>query len=253
MRSHHLAALLAVAAAAGACHPKSLKEAGREQFGGGLHLATTEPLKRPVTVAERLDCPDREGRLSRTAAAPDGRSCSYASDEQEVQLLRLDAGADGPAALLAPMRAEADALFPRQRDHASLTVVSERGPDGQMVKRVDMPFLHVRKEGGVADVKMLGLHIHKKHDRDSDDEWDEKPASSPASPTGVDYAYMLAGDSAAARGYHAAGYVARSDAEGRTVVASFKSKRFKHREEEHGDEHDDPDVQALLDLNARKG
>lgn len=231
-------ALVALAA----CHPKSVAQVKDEMIKGGVHVSTSEPIDAPVTVADTLTCPDEEGALKLTGKAKDGLSCTYTSDKGQVELSRV---ADDGAGL-APIKASLDALLPGQAAGGTINVVSEKGPDGREKTNVDMPFLHVADDGQRSHVKILGMTI----DADSK-ESDRKAHAIPTGPHGRELVYVLAGDGKATGGYNAVGYVARGGESGPLVVAAFKYA--KGDEWNHGDDHHDHDLDALLDLNAKKG
>ncbi len=239
-----LAAFACAALALAACHPKSVREAKDEMIHGGVHVSTSEPVDAPVTVSDTLTCPDTQGDLKLTAKAADGLSCSYKSDKGEVELSRVDGG-DADAALAA-IKAKLDALLPAQAKGGTITVVSEKGPDGREKTNVDMPFLHVADDGERSHVKILGMTI------DSDDHDRKSTRTVSSGPHGRELVYVLAGDGKATGGYNAVGYIARGAATGPLVVGTFKYA--KGDEWAHGDdEHHDHDLDALLDLNAKKG
>lgn len=88
------AAIGALAAATSGCHPAAL---GR---GANRH-------DRAVTVADRLDCPTSQGRLSRVEQSADGRLCRYTGpDGDEVTLSYLSLDGKTPQAALTPIEAE---------------------------------------------------------------------------------------------------------------------------------------------------
>ena len=237
----------AVCALAGltACHPKSLAEAKDDMVKGGVHVSTSEVIDAPVTVTGKLDCPVEQGALKRTAQAADGLSCSYSSDKGLVDLSLVSAGDDAQAAL-APIKAKLDAMLPQQARGGTINVVSEKGPDGREKANVDMPFLHVSDDGERSHVKILGMTI----DADKDDKDRKLAKTLSAGPHGRELVYVLAGDGKATGGYNAVGYVARGADTGPLVVGMFRYA--KGGEWSHGDDHKDSDLDALLDLNAKK-
>jgi hypothetical protein len=227
-----------------ACHPKSVRQAKADLIGGGAHISAIDPIKEPVTIADKLNCPDEEGELKRTSAASDGRSCAYSSDRGVVELSLMDAPGGDATQALAPVRAGIDAMLPHQASAATVQVSSEN-VNGRDVSKVDMPFIHVSDDGRHSHVKVFGINI------DADDDAKNKTGDVSSGPRASEYVYILAGSPASAEGYHAAGYVARSDAEGKVVVATFKYRNGDNFVN-HGEDHDS-DLNALMDLNAKKG
>ena len=238
-----LAAAACALVTLGACHPKSVAQVKDDMVKGGVHVSTTETIDAPVTVADTLTCPDAQGDLKLTGKAADGLSCTYKSEKGEVELSRVSG--DDATAALAPIKARLDALLPKQAGGGTINVVTEKGADGREKTNVDMPFLHVSDDGDRSHVKILGMTI----DADSKDKKPERAVS--AGPHGRELVYVLAGDGKATGGYNAVGYVARGAATGPLVVGVFKYA--KGGEWTHGDHHTDHDLDALLDLNAKKG
>jgi hypothetical protein len=227
-----------------ACHPKTLHQAKAELIGGGAHISAIDPIKEPVTIADKLNCPDEEGELKRTSAASDGRSCAYSSDRGVVQLSLMDAPNGDAGQALAPVKAGIDAMLPHQASAATVQVSSEN-INGHDVSKVDMPFIHVSDDGKRSHVRVFGINI------DADDSSNKTGEATSATAHGHEFVYILAGAPASADGYHAAGYVARSDTDGKVVVATFKYRNGDNFVN-HGEDHDS-DLNALLDLNAKKG
>ena len=99
-RTALLGGALLLAAGVAACHPAKL---GRGRDRGD----------REVTVAARLECPQRSGELRLTQTAPDGKSCRYSGNEgQEVTLAYLALDGRPAADALAPIEAEFKTLVP---------------------------------------------------------------------------------------------------------------------------------------------
>ena len=123
------------------------------------------------------------------------------------------------------------------------------GTYGKKTTRVDMPFMHVEDDGGRGKVRMMGMTLNddKSHKvvRSDDDAAPARPGS------GRDLIYLLAGDPGSAQGWHAVGYLARADTRGAVVAAAFRYRDGKHIDADgDGVTRSDPDLRALLDLNA---
>ena len=239
----------------GACHPKSLAQGEHDFVGahmhGGVHVQTSEPITGPVTVVSRLDCPETQGALHRTSQSADGRACGYASDKGVVDLALLPGGAADPASALSPLKAKLDAILPREANGGTVAVTSTTDADGREHAKVDLPFIHVRDDGKRSHVRIFGMSV------DSDDDDNKSGATTEAKPkTGVEAVYVLAGDTPSAEGYHAVGYVARGGLTGALVVGTFKYRsgdEMSTSTDGHGRHENDSDLDALLDLNAKKG
>jgi hypothetical protein len=113
--------------------------------------------REPVRVISKLDCPEKQGRLTRTAVAPDGLSCGYAGGGAEI-LLRLVSlnGGDAEQAL-APIETELKALMPPVR-----SVAAEGGATkaGQNKTSIHLPGVHIDASDDGADIKIGQLTIN---------------------------------------------------------------------------------------------
>ena len=147
-----------------------------------------------LKVVSKLDCPETQGNLKRTAAAADGMSCDYAGDGTEVTL-RLVAVSNDPSKALEPIEAEVKGLFPAAaaepetptppakpgepatpekkgettKERVSmpgLTVETEEG-DGVDKARVRGPGFSVNADGDNAHVKIMGIEINA-NDKDNE-------------------------------------------------------------------------------------
>ena len=258
------------------------------KFGGngGVHVQTSDAMETAVTVADRLDCPETVGDLTRTGAAADGASCDYRSDRGVIHLAYADATGADPSLALAPIRASLDGELPGIAKDATIQVVSEKDAAGGDHTRVDMPFIHVEDHGKDADghnrakvdmpflhvdddgkhskVRLFGMTIdsdddhHGRHHRkvvDVDEDDDDAGANTTAVSTvpfeqrGVELVYVLVGEKPTPAGYHAVGYVAKGARTGKLVVATFHYVKGDHSYS--NGERNDSDVDALMRLNVK--
>lgn len=164
-----------------------------------LALAACNPAKigehrneRPMVAAVRLDCPGRQGDLTRVSVAGDGRSCAYTGEAGEQVTLQLMALNAKPArAVLADLEAELrqaapslSALDNANRDgsigspaatssSASGDVAAANVAAGDQAKadadsdendgeeaHVNLPGLHINTHGDRAEINMPGVHIN---------------------------------------------------------------------------------------------
>lgn len=144
--------------------------------------------KSALKVVNKLECPEAQGNLKRTAVAADGLSCTYAGDGSEV-VLKLVAVSNDPARALEPLEAEVKALFPalpaqpepptppaKPGEEAAkgetkvsmpgIHVETEEGA-GKDKARVRMPGISVDTDGEKAKVKILGMEVD--HDDDANE------------------------------------------------------------------------------------
>jgi hypothetical protein len=125
-------------------------------------------------VVSKLDCPETQGNLKRTAVAADGLSCTYAGEGSEV-VLRLVAVSNDPAKALEPIEAEVKGLFPAppatpETPTPPAKPGEEPAKKGEVTKEtVSMPGLHVEtEEGGGSDkakVRMPGISVDADGDK----------------------------------------------------------------------------------------
>lgn len=127
-----------------------------------------------LNVVSKLDCPEAQGNLKRTAVAADGASCTYAGEGSEV-VLRLVAVSNDPAKALEPIEAEVKGLFPAlpatpEPPTPPAKPGEEPAKAGEVTKEtVSMPGLRVEtEEGGGSDkakVRMPGISVDADGDK----------------------------------------------------------------------------------------
>jgi hypothetical protein len=209
----------------------------------------------PLRAPAKLDCPAASGDLTRTAQSPDGQWCDYAGPRAETVRLRLmPLNGQTPSAALAPTRAQLHALAPVYR---SAMPASYDGPGD--TADVNVPFVHVHKDGDRSDVRLFGIFHIVGHDHDTnvDAEGGRKHAVVHAGLSGAEVVadevgrnnaslvYVLAGSHRYASGYRAVGYVAKGPVTGPLVVAEFRSPVNSHRDNDDGH----LDLDRLIDRN----
>lgn len=143
-----LAALLALAA----CSPKVDVRHDDHKVSGK---------REPLRAISKLDCPNKQGELTRVSAATDGQSCVYAGQNAEVTLtlVRLNGG-DAEAAL-APIEADLKTLMPAMR---SAPPPSPPGAPGHDNARIRLPGIKIDAHDKGADIKIGGLTINANDD-----------------------------------------------------------------------------------------
>lgn len=187
----------------------------------------------PLKTLAALDCPDREGALTRTARAPDGRRCDYAGPAGETVSLRLVA-LDGrtPGEALAPTKAALAELVPL----ATRPIAPIDPADTTERTDVDLPFIHVHSRGPRSEVKVFGVKVSSEGDySEVRTNLGLKHTVVHAGPKGaevvaedigrtnVDMVYVLAADAKTPSPYTAVGYVARGPVGGPLVVGEFRA------------------------------
>jgi hypothetical protein len=250
------AALVALIAVSG-CHPRqSHYNAGALMMGD--HDMWSNHDDKPVTVADRLSCPEREGDLTRTDQAANGKSCQYRGDDgREVSLALLALNGQTPQAALAPTEADLRTLVPGRSGPSLVNI--EADDDGDKTHdnaKVDLPGIHINAHGNKAQVKVFGVNIDADGDKAdiTTPNIVTKGATIHAGPGGAeiragdvgkntaDLVFILAGDNPGPSGDRAVGYIARGPASGPLVVGEFKAKDGQH-------DHHDRDLERLIDLN----
>lgn len=263
MRTATIGLIALSALAIGACHPKPLKH-HNETFSLDASDSDkdddSDTGRAPLKALAALTCPDSEGDLTRTAQAPDGRSCDYRGPDDETVHLSLVA-LDGrtPIDAMAPMKAELDGLVHVAVSGGPVSVEASKGGDGGDHAKVDLPFIHVDANDNKAKVKIFGINIDADGDRATvhggpgmkhtvvhAGPGGAQIVAEDVGKTNASLVYILAGDSPGPSGYRAVGYVARGPSAGPLVVGEFKSRSNNHH---HDDDHDD--VSRLVDLNVK--
>jgi hypothetical protein len=210
----------------------------------------------PVTVADRLNCPQTQGALQLVSAAADGQSCAYRKDDQEdVALSRVALNGETPRGAMKPMETELAGLVAVRPDAAPVTVDASKG-DGDDKAKIDLPGVHIDAHGDKAKVSVLGVTVNADGDRaDVHAGAGQNLATVHAGPGGAEIradrvgghtanlVYILAGEASGPQGYRAVGYLARGPVAGPLVVGEFKS-----RSDDHGGRHD-RDLEELINLN----
>ena len=204
-----------------------------------------------------LDCPTREGTLTRIAQSSDGRFCDYQGPKGEwVRLSLVALNGRSATEVLAPAKAELYALAPVYDPPARFASGDEAGE----VTKVDLPFIHVRTVGDNADVKIFGIKIHA--DGDNTDVnlsrgrkntvvraglRGAQVTSEEIGRTNAELIYVLAADRRMPSGYWTVGYVAKGPVNGPLVKAEFRTTQKNHRvrDGDHGD------LGRLLDRNVK--
>jgi hypothetical protein len=210
----------------------------------------------PVTVADQLTCPQSQGGLERTAATPDGQSCTYQrSNGERVTLLRLPLNGQTPRSALAPIETALSGEVTAKPGAAVVAVNAADGGNGDDKAKIDLPGVHIDANGDKAKVSVFGVTVNADGDK-ADVHAGSGPDSTTvhAGPGGaeiragsvgnhaVNLFYILAGDQPGPNGFHAVGYLARGPVAGPLVVGEFKSKADSQN-------HSDHDFEALIDMN----
>lgn len=209
-----------------------------------LAHAGVRPDGPPLRAPAKLDCPAETGDLTRTAQSPDGQWCDYAGQRGETVRLRLlPLNGQTPSEALAPTRAQLHALAPVYRT-AMPANYSGTGDSAD----VNVPFVHVHKDGDRADVRLFGIFhiVGHDHDADVDRNRGQEHTSVRAGLRGAEVVadkigrsnaslvYVLAGSHRYSSGYRAVGYVAKGPVTGPLVVAEFRSPVNSHRDNDGG-------------------
>ena len=233
------------ALALGACVPRVNIDTTEAASLGG------PPLKAPA----RLDCPEREGALSRTGQAADGRSCDYdngAGETVRLSLVALDGRA--PAEAMAPARAALTTLVPLRVRHVAPVANDDWGEHTDL----DMPFFHVHEHGDRSEVRIFGVKVNSEGDyADVRTGLGRRHTIVHAGPDGAEVVsdevgragaslvYVRASEKRSASPYRAVGYVAKGPVEGPLVVAEFRDTHHRR----HHEDGDRGDIGRLIDRN----
>jgi len=213
-----LAAGCAVLALAACDHP----DAGRQREA------------RALKVISKLDCPDKQGRLTRLSVAADGLSCNYGADGVEVTLRLVKLADGGAAGALAPIEAELRALMPAADPKATASADADAGKDDVDIR---LPGVTIKAGNAGADVNVGGpdgAQINANDDgaeirvqRNVEVNGETVESETRRRKHGDDGVYsrfILASDKAT-EGWAVVGYEARGPKGGPLVVATLKAKR----------------------------
>ncbi len=147
MRHLTLLAAAASLAALAACSPKvDLSHDDRKPSGK----------REPLRVITKLDCPDKQGELTRVSAAADGRACVYAGQNAEVTLNLVALNGGDAEAALAPIEADLKTLMPAMRTPPP----SPPGAPGHESARIRLPGVKIDAHDKGADIRIGGLTIN---------------------------------------------------------------------------------------------
>ncbi|MGZ3375426.1 MAG: hypothetical protein ACXU8S_02405 [Phenylobacterium sp.] len=208
-----------------------------------LAHAEIRPDGPPLRAPAKLDCPTVSGDLTRTAQSPDGQWCDYAGQHGETVRLRLlPLNGQAPTDVLAPVRIQLHDLVPVYRKATPINYGAGDSAD------VNVPFVHVHKDGDRSDVRLFGIFhiVDHDHDSDFDRSHGQEHTSVRAGLRGAEVVadkvgrsnaslvYVLAGNHRYSSGYRAAGYVAKGPVTGPLVVAEFRSPVNSHRDNDTG-------------------
>lgn len=239
---HSLAAILAI----GAC-ATAMAGCQRQQASGERQAEAKPGRRQPVHVIDRLDCPDRQGKLQLEIRGQDGQSCSYSTHDAVVtlRLVKLNGG-DADAAL-APIEAELKEIMPlppgaekprsakggKNQTTIHLPGVNINASDDGADIRIGQ--LTINSDGGAAEVKVnkntnvrdpqANVSVNDEHEGDVTIKANDQGAEIRTRKGGdvIRSTLILANDKAP-KGYRLAGYEARGPKGGPLAVAVVKAK-----------------------------
>lgn len=223
----------------------------------------------PVTVPDRLRCPNTVLSLHRVSQAADGRACAYASGAGELTLALRPLDGRSPDDALRALEAQTHALTPSTPEGVAPTPpappappVPPPAPGDRDHVRLDLPGLHIDADDDGARVKGFGQSV----------EADDDGAVVRGGPGGrstivakdggavirsggvgagsVDATYLAAADASGPEGWRMAGYVARGPLVGPLVVAQARSRG--ERERNLGDDGLMNAARKLVDMNVTR-
>jgi hypothetical protein len=116
----------------------------------------------PLRAISKLDCPDRQGELTRVSAAADGQSCLYAGQNAEVTLSLVALNGGDAEAALAPIEADLKGLMPAMKAPPTPTPPDGK-PRGESA-RISLPGIKIDAHDKGADIKIGGLSINANDD-----------------------------------------------------------------------------------------
>ena len=136
-------------AALGACSPKvEIKHEGG-QARPGRHEA--------LRAISKLDCPNKQGELTRVNVAADGQSCLYSGQNAEVTLSLVALNGGDAEAALAPIEAQLKTLMPAMKASAP---PPPPGTPGHESAKISLPGIRIDAHDKGADIRIGGLTIN---------------------------------------------------------------------------------------------
>jgi len=148
----HLPLLAASLIALAACSPK-VEVTHQDRKPHGKH----EPLR----AISKLDCPDKQGELTRVSVAADGQACVYAGQNAEVTLKLVALNGGDAEAALAPIEADLKTLMPAVKSPPPTPPGGK--PRGDSAK-ISLPGIRIDAHDKGADIKIGGLTINANDD-----------------------------------------------------------------------------------------
>jgi hypothetical protein len=138
--------------------------------------------REPLRAISKLDCPDKQGELTRVSAAADGQACVYAGQNAEVTLSLVALNGGDAEAALAPIEADLKTLMPAMK--APPTPPTPGGkPRGESAK-ISLPGIKIDAHDKGADIKIGGLTINA-NDDGAEVGWPRTSRSATAAPSSM--------------------------------------------------------------------
>lgn len=200
--------------------------------------AKRQKAEHALKVVSKLDCPDKQGSLTRVSAAADGLSCVYSADGAEVtlKLVKLTNGDAGAA--LAPIEADLRTLMPGVKTPSG---DPQPTPGGESVD-IKLPGVTIKANDNGAKIEAGGAQINADDDGaevrvSRNVEVDGKRVESEVhrrrrgGDDAVMAKFILASDKAAGE-WGVVGYSARGPKGGPLVVGTVKAKEDPTRDNE---------------------
>ena len=150
MRNLTLLVAAASLAALGACSPKVETHHDAPQMPG-KHV--------PLRVISKLDCPEKQGELTRVSVAADSQSCVYGGQNAEVTLRLVTLNGGDAEAALAPIEADLKTLMPNMKSAPPAPPAPGRKAKGDGAN-ISLPGIKIDAHDKGADIKIGGLSIN---------------------------------------------------------------------------------------------
>jgi hypothetical protein len=108
----------------------------------------------PLKALTKLDCPEEKGDFKRTSIAPDGRSCTYAGDDDSTLELKLVNVSGGVDATLNGVENDVHALVPVNFDHPAAATPAAEAAAASAPASSSTASVSVSTSGGATNVSM---------------------------------------------------------------------------------------------------
>lgn len=185
----------------------------------------------PALRRTALDCPQKQGALTRTSVSADGRACAYTDADGDEVSLKLIPVSGSPAATLTPIERQLQAMVSPPKPAERGAGDRDAGQRSDDRADINLPGVSIQASGDQSNVRVGSLHVDAANGgaviRDARDTRLRGEQLSPER-RGYRAAFIVAG-SGLPDGLTTLGYVAGGPKVGPLTVAILKMKTHNGR------------------------